>query len=85
MTAHKCVQETEIALMKQHQITTDEKLDGIKVSLEKIEHRLLGNGKPGLCDEIAEIKGERKATIFWTGLICTAVTVLVNILMKYVK
>lgn len=48
---HQYTQETKIALLQKGQEYTNEKLDSIHSSVEELNHKLLGNGKPGLIAE----------------------------------
>ena len=50
-TTHKCSKETEIAILQKDQEYVKEKIDAIHESVVELNHKLLGNGKPGLIAE----------------------------------
>lgn len=74
---HLCNKETEIALIQKDMAYTKEKVD-------IIYEKLMGNGKPGLFDEINQVKGSVKAMAV-LGSVITFVMSLIIFYINFVK
>jgi hypothetical protein len=72
-----CNKETDIALIKQEMTYIREKMDNI-------HDKLLGNGKPGLFDEINQVKGSIKTVAFIGGVVTFVITCAM-FYMNYIK
>lgn len=76
---HICNKETEIALiLKQQQYHTE--------MLEKMDHRLFGNGKPGILDEQSRrIDVMEKKMIFYAGAVIVITAIVIYFADKIFK
>lgn len=69
MNEKKCSKETELALLKQIQEHQNLKIDDI--------HRaIVGNGKPGLRDEMSQLQGALKFSQIIFGIIISIITLI---------
>ena len=71
---HICNKETDIALIHQE-------IKTIKESQLRMEHAVLGNGKPGLKDEMTELKGGLSAFKWVYG----ALIGLIGVVIAFMK
>lgn len=72
-TLHICNKETEIALIQQE-------LANQRIMLSEIHHAIVGNGKPGLKDEMTSLKGGLSAFKWIYGALIGLIGVILAIL-----
>ena len=72
MVNHKCTKETEIALMRND-------IDNIKVKIDEIHKAIVGNGKKGIAEKVANLEGGLKMSQYFIGAVMLVIT-LINLI-----
>ncbi|NCD07712.1 MAG: hypothetical protein EOL97_16505 [Spirochaetia bacterium] len=76
MEEHKCSKETEIALIKQNQ-------EYINHKIEEIHKVIVGNGRLGLADKMAQIEGALRFTQVSFGILMGLISVVIGFLALF--
>lgn len=74
MTDHTCIHEVDLALMAARQVAMQNEQQEQGRDIKDILNVLKGNGKPGLCTDVALIK--QKQSWMWAGVGATGTGVL---------
>ena len=79
---HKCNKEAEIKEIYTMSIQQAEQLNQIQSDLKDIKHKLLGNGRPGIMQDIEVIKAERNFIKWVIPIISGVIAIIMPILVK---
>ena len=73
MAVHKCQKEVELALLKQNSETMTKQVN-------EIHEKIMGNGKPGIVDDINSFKGALRATQIIFGVLIALAGIVIAVM-----